>query len=222
MALLALQSQEWPSAQLAMHARCPGVSQADVAQAREAERAFVLTWTLRGTLHLVPAADLGWLLELCAPGAIRSSKSRYQQLGLTERRARTRAGSDSNGVKPRGRADPLAVGAGAGGARHPGGGTGDPSSRALCGTARAGLFGTGSGRRFDLCAARQLAAGDNRGVAPEGYAGRVGSALPGGLRTGDCGGLRPLVRLKKGAGSASLGGGRGGLRGGRAFPMARR
>ena len=83
-ALLALQSQEWPAAQLAIHARCPAVTQADVAHAREVERAFVLTWALRGTLHLVPAADLGWLLELCAPGAIRGSRSRYQQLGLTE------------------------------------------------------------------------------------------------------------------------------------------
>ena len=83
-ALFALQAQEWPSAQLAIHARCPGVSQADVLQAREVERAFVLTWTLRGTLHLVPAADLRWLLELCAPAAISGSNSRYKQLGLTE------------------------------------------------------------------------------------------------------------------------------------------
>lgn len=83
-ALFALQAQEWPSAQLAIHARCPGVSQADVLQAREVERAFVLTWTLRGTLHLTAAADLRWLLELCAPAAISGSRSRYRQLGLTE------------------------------------------------------------------------------------------------------------------------------------------
>lgn len=83
-ALFALQSQEWPSAQLAIHARCPADAQADVARAREVERAFVLTWALRGTLHLVPAQDLRWLLELCAPTAISDSKSRYKQLGLTE------------------------------------------------------------------------------------------------------------------------------------------
>ena len=53
-------------------------------KAREDERAFVLTWALRGTLHLVPAEDLRWLLELCAPAAIRGSSSRYRQLGLTE------------------------------------------------------------------------------------------------------------------------------------------
>lgn len=83
-ALFALQAQEWPSAQLAIHARCPDITQADVKQAREVERAFVLTWTLRGTLHLVAAEDLRWLLELCAPAAIRGSSSRYRQLGLTE------------------------------------------------------------------------------------------------------------------------------------------
>ncbi len=83
-ALFALQAQEWPSAQLAIHARCPGVSLAEVKQAREVEREFVLTWTLRGTLHLVPAEDLRWLLELCAPAAIRGSSSRYRQLDLTD------------------------------------------------------------------------------------------------------------------------------------------
>lgn len=83
-ALFAMQAQEWSSAQLAIHARCRAVSQSDIAHAREVERAFVLTWTLRGTLHLAPAADLSWLLELCAPATIRGSRSRYRQLGLTE------------------------------------------------------------------------------------------------------------------------------------------
>ena len=83
-ALCAVQAQEWPSAQLALHARCKGLSQAEVVRAREVERAFVLSWTLRGTLHLTAAADIRWLLELCAPAAIRGSNSRYRQLGLSE------------------------------------------------------------------------------------------------------------------------------------------
>ena len=44
----------------------------------------MLTWTLRGTLHLVAAEDLRWQLALCGPGAIRATKRRYEQLGLTE------------------------------------------------------------------------------------------------------------------------------------------
>ncbi len=82
--LFALQSQEWHSAQLAIHARGRDLTQADVVHAREVERAFVLTWSLRGTLHLVAAEDIGWQLELCGPPAIRGSRSRYQQLGLSE------------------------------------------------------------------------------------------------------------------------------------------
>ena len=82
--LCALQSQEWSSAQLAIAARASGITQADVKRAREIERSFVLTWTLRGTLHLVSAEDLGWQLALCADRAIRATNRRYQQLGLTK------------------------------------------------------------------------------------------------------------------------------------------
>ena len=82
--LFAPQSQEWSSAQLAIHTRSRDLTQADVVHAREVERAFVLTWSLRGTLHLVPAEDIRWQLELCAPPAIRGTRSRYKQLGLTE------------------------------------------------------------------------------------------------------------------------------------------
>ena len=82
--LFALQSQEWSSAQLAIHARSHGLTQADVICAREVERAFVLTWSLRGTLHLAPAEDIRWQLNLCGPPAIRGTRSRYKQLGLSE------------------------------------------------------------------------------------------------------------------------------------------
>ena len=82
--LFAMQAQEWASAQLAIAARSTGVTQADVTHAREVKRSFVLTWALRGTLHLVPAEDVHWLNALCGPGAIRGTRRRYQQLGLSE------------------------------------------------------------------------------------------------------------------------------------------
>ena len=82
--LFAMQAQEWASAQLAIAARSTGITQADVIHAREVERSFVLTWALRGTLHLVPAEDVHWLKALCGPGAIRGTRRRYQQLGLSE------------------------------------------------------------------------------------------------------------------------------------------
>lgn len=82
--LCAMQAQEWPSAQLAFHARCRGLKRGDVIRARVLKREFVLTWSLRGTLHLTPARDIRWLLALCGPGAIRATGRRYQQLGLSE------------------------------------------------------------------------------------------------------------------------------------------
>lgn len=82
--LCALQAQEWSSAQLAIFSRAHGISRADVIHAREVQRAFVLTWSLRGTLHLAATEDIRWLLKICGPGAIRATRRRYQQLGLSE------------------------------------------------------------------------------------------------------------------------------------------
>ena len=48
------------------------------------DRSFVLTWTLRGALHLVPREDLCWQLALGGPGAIRATQRRYKLLGLKE------------------------------------------------------------------------------------------------------------------------------------------
>ena len=79
-----MQAQEWPSAQLAIAARSHGVTSAAVSREREVERSFVLTWCLRGTLHLAPSEDARWLLNLLGERAIRSSKRRYEQLGLSE------------------------------------------------------------------------------------------------------------------------------------------
>ncbi len=80
----ALQAQEWPSAQLALLARGRGLTAPQLKHAREVERSLVLTWGLRGTLHLMAAEDVCWLVALSGPGATRATHRRYQQLGLTE------------------------------------------------------------------------------------------------------------------------------------------
>ena len=82
--LCALQSQEWPSAQLAIAARTQGITCEDVKHAREIDRCFVLTWSLRGTLHLVSAEDIAWQLALSSERAISGTNRRYQQLGLSD------------------------------------------------------------------------------------------------------------------------------------------
>jgi len=79
-----VQAQDAGAAALAVRARCAGLVAADVERARIQERSIVRTWCMRGTLHLVAAEDLGWLLGLLGPIFIRSSRGRRAELGLDE------------------------------------------------------------------------------------------------------------------------------------------
>lgn len=88
-----LQAQELPSATLAIRPRSHNLTIDDVKQAREDERSIVLTWCMRGTLHLVAAGDLSWLLPLLGPIFIRKSQRRYAQLGL-DRETRLKAANE--------------------------------------------------------------------------------------------------------------------------------
>jgi hypothetical protein len=88
--LAGLQAQELPSGTLGVRVRSRDLRAEDVRRAREAARSIVLTWTLRGTMHLIAAPDLGWMLRLLGPVFIRKSQRRYAQLDLDEA-ARTRA-----------------------------------------------------------------------------------------------------------------------------------
>ena len=81
-ALGGLQAQELPSATLAVRARSRHLIADNVKQAREVDRSIVLTWSMRGTMHLVTSEDLGWLLPLFGPLFIRKSQRRYTQLRL--------------------------------------------------------------------------------------------------------------------------------------------
>jgi hypothetical protein len=77
----AVQAQDYEGAQWSVGLRLPGVTAADIDRA-VAQRKIVLTWALRGTLHLVAAADIRWMLALLAPGIIAKRALRYRQLGL--------------------------------------------------------------------------------------------------------------------------------------------
>ena len=63
---LALQAQDLRAAQLALRARVPGLTPQDVDRALN-ERAFVVTWVNRGTLHFVCPEDVHWLVALTGP-----------------------------------------------------------------------------------------------------------------------------------------------------------
>jgi len=81
--LLAVQAQDLRAARLALRAR--GVhSAAEIDAALTQERSIVRTWGNRGTLHLVGAEDLPWLLALTAPTWEATSRTRLGQLGVDE------------------------------------------------------------------------------------------------------------------------------------------
>jgi hypothetical protein len=80
--LLAVQGQDPRGARLAIRARSEGLTARDVDRALD-ERALVITWLNRGTLHLVRSEDYPWLHALTAPRLQTSSARRLAQEGLT-------------------------------------------------------------------------------------------------------------------------------------------
>jgi hypothetical protein len=82
-ASLALQAQDYPGALWAIGLRTPGVTLAGVEAAHEGG-AFVRSWPMRGTLHMVAPDDLGWMLSLTGERMVRSAAGRHRQLELSD------------------------------------------------------------------------------------------------------------------------------------------
>jgi hypothetical protein len=80
--LLAIQGQDPRGARLAIRARTDGLSAADVDRAL-GERALLITWLNRGTLHLVRSEDYPWLHALTAPPLATAVKRRLEQDGVS-------------------------------------------------------------------------------------------------------------------------------------------
>ena len=74
--LLAVQAQDLRAARLALRARTTGLTAPDVDAALTAERSVLVTWLMRGTLHLVGRDDYPWLLGLTAPTRLSASRRR--------------------------------------------------------------------------------------------------------------------------------------------------
>ncbi len=79
-----LQAQLFSATTLGMRARSPGLPAASVKQALDDERSIVRTWLMRGTLHVVAADDVRWLVHLLGPVFARAAVSRHAQLGLND------------------------------------------------------------------------------------------------------------------------------------------
>jgi hypothetical protein len=83
-ALGGVQAQEPVAAALAVRARSRGLDARAVAGARDEDRSVVWTWAMRGTLHLLAAADVGWILGLLGPIFVAAGRRRRVELGLTD------------------------------------------------------------------------------------------------------------------------------------------
>lgn len=82
--LTAAQAQDPAGAITSMALRIAGGSRAAVEAAYDAGE-VVKSWPMRGTLHLVAAEDLPWILGLCAPRVIAKSAARHAELDLDDR-----------------------------------------------------------------------------------------------------------------------------------------
>ena len=79
----AVQAQDLPGALRSVALRTASRSRAAVVAACDAGE-VVRSWPMRGTLHLVPAEDLGWMLPLGTPRARAQAARRRVELGLTD------------------------------------------------------------------------------------------------------------------------------------------
>jgi hypothetical protein len=81
--LTAVQAQDFPGALTSVALRTPSRLRKDVEAALDAGE-IVRSWPMRGTLHLVAAEDLPWLLDLLGPRMLAGAAGRRAQLGLDE------------------------------------------------------------------------------------------------------------------------------------------
>jgi Winged helix DNA-binding domain len=80
--LTGVQAQVLSAAGLALRARTQGLEAEHVRRARLEERSVVMTWAMRGTLHLIAAEDYGWLIPLVIQPRLANATRRLQEEGV--------------------------------------------------------------------------------------------------------------------------------------------
>ncbi|MGG7509078.1 winged helix DNA-binding domain-containing protein [Plantibacter sp. YIM 135249] len=81
--LLAVQAQDFASGLWAVGVRAQGSTVASVSAALDSGE-VVRTWPMRGTLHLVPAEDAGWMVGVAASRVLSGMAGRHRQLELDQ------------------------------------------------------------------------------------------------------------------------------------------
>jgi hypothetical protein len=104
--MLAVQAQDLGQAGWALGVRTGGASAAEVSTAF-ASGSVVRSWPMRGTLHIVPAPQLNWMLALTTPRMLARTAARRRQLEIDEATL-GRACEVANSVLAGGRSMPRA------------------------------------------------------------------------------------------------------------------
>ena len=81
--MLAMQGQDLPGAKWSVGLRAPGSTLADVDAAFDSGQ-IIRSWPMRGTLHVVAAQDIGWMLGVTAERTLRSLTTRHRQLDIDD------------------------------------------------------------------------------------------------------------------------------------------
>ncbi|QMW00557.1 winged helix DNA-binding domain-containing protein [Spirosoma foliorum] len=79
----AVQAQDYAASKWALGLRLPNTTDAAIEQAI-ADKSIIRTWAFRGTLHLIAADDLRWMLALVRHRLESISRSYYRKLELNE------------------------------------------------------------------------------------------------------------------------------------------
>ncbi|PPK69491.1 winged helix DNA-binding domain-containing protein [Actinokineospora auranticolor] len=81
--VVGIQAQDIRAARLAVRVRTEGLVRSDVDDACAAG-SVVRTWAMRGTLHMLAAADAGWVVSLLGPRFAHGYRGRRLQLGIDD------------------------------------------------------------------------------------------------------------------------------------------
>jgi hypothetical protein len=79
----AVQAQDYLGTLWALGLRLPHSTETQIEQAL-LDRQIVRTWPMRGTLHIVAAADVQWMVKLLAPRRLARTAGRRKQLGIDQ------------------------------------------------------------------------------------------------------------------------------------------
>lgn len=80
--MLAVQGQEFWGGRWALAVRTKGAPTLSDVDAAFDRGELVRSWTMRGTIHVIPSRDLGWVLSVTGERQVRAAAARNRQLGL--------------------------------------------------------------------------------------------------------------------------------------------